>query len=204
MEVDLLPQADRGRWVALGLLVAILGVVYLLVFHLPFVAVHMEHNKRIDSLAEQLNRYRAAAAQRPELEQQLSRVRRYQQTNDYFLRESTRGQAAAQLTNRLKQVVSAHARTENSCQVLSTQPQSTREPEQFERVTVEVRLRCDIEDLLPVLHDLENGVPLVFMDDVTIYQQRVRARGGGYRDVYLDVRFRMYGYLRDGSPGRDA
>lgn len=198
--MDLLPQADRGRWVALGLLVAVLGIVYLLVFHLPFVAVHMEHNERLATLTEQLNRFRAATAQRPELEQQLERVRRYQQTNDYFLREATQGQAAAQLTNRLKQVVSANARTENSCQVLSTQPQPVREPEQFERVTVEVRLRCDIEDLLPILHEMENGVPLVFMDDVTIYQQRIRARGGGYRDIYLDVRFKMYGYLRNGNP----
>lgn len=202
--MDLLPAADRGRWVALGLLIAVLGMVYLLVFHLPFVSAHMEYNERIGTLTEQLNRFRAAAAQRPELEQQLERVRRYQQTNDYFLREASRGQAAAQLTNRLKQVVSANARTENSCQVLSTQPQSTREPEQFERVTVEVRLRCDIEDLLPILHDLENGVPLVFMDEVTIYQQRVRARGGGYRDVYLDVRFKMYGYLRNGNPGQNT
>lgn len=202
--MDLLPQADRGPWVALGLLIALLGIIYLLFFHLPFVAVHMEHNERIATLNEQLNRFRAAAAQRPELEEQLDRVRRYQRTNDYFLSETTRGQAAAQLTNRLKQVVSANARTENSCQVLSTQPQSTREPEQFERVTVEVRLRCDIEDLLPILHDLENGVPLVFMDEVTIYQQRVRARGGGYRDVYLDVRFKMYGYLRNGNPGQNT
>ncbi len=202
--MDLLPQADRGRWVALGLLIAVLGVVYLLVFHLPFVAAHMEYNERLTTLTEQLHRFRAAAAQRPELEQQLEQVRRYQQTNDYFLSETTRGQAAAQLTNRLKQLVQANARTQDSCQVLSTQPQQSREPEQFERVTVEVRLRCDIDDLLPVLHELENGVPLIFMDDVTIYQQRVRARGGGYRDVYLDVRFRMYGYLRNGSPESDA
>lgn len=202
--MDLLPQADRGPWVALGLLIAVLGTVYLLFFHLPFVSVHMEQNERIAELKEQLNRYRVAAAQRPELEEQLARVRRYQRTNDYFLRETSRGQAAAQLTNRLKQLVQANARTEDSCRVLSTQPQQTRDPEQFERVTVETRLRCDIEDLLPILYELENGVPLVFMDDITINQQRIRARGGGYRDVFLDVRFKMYGYLRNANPERDA
>lgn len=202
--MDLLPQADRGPWVALGLLIAILGIVYLVFFHLPFVSVHMEQNERIATLKEQLNRYRVAAAQRPELEEQLERVRRYQRTNDYFLRESSRGQAAAQLTNRLKQLVQANARTENSCRVLSTQPQQSREAEQFERVTVETRLRCDIEDMLPVLYELENGVPLVFLDDITINQQRIRARGGGYRDVFLDVRFKMYGYLRNVNPERDT
>lgn len=202
--MDLLPQADRGPWVALGLLIAVLGIVYLVFFHLPFVSVHMEQNERIATLKEQLNRYRVAAAQRPELEEQLERVRRYQRTNDYFLRESSRGQAAAQLTNRLKQLVQANARTENSCRVLSTQPQQSREAEQFERVTVETRLRCDIEDMLPVLYELENGVPLVFLDDITINQQRIRARGGGYRDVFLDVRFKMYGYLRNVNPERDT
>lgn len=202
--MDLLPQADRGPWVALGLLIAVLGIVYLVFFHLPFVSVHMEQNERIATLKEQLNRYRVAAAQRPELEEQLERVRRYQRTNDYFLRESSRGQAAAQLTNRLKQLVQANARTENSCRVLSTQPQQSRESEQFERVTVETRLRCDIEDMLPVLYELENGVPLVFLDDITINQQRIRARGGGYRDVFLDVRFKMYGYLRNVNPERDT
>lgn len=201
--MDLLPRADRGRWVALGLLLAAVGLVYLVGFHW-FVLSHAAYNDRIETLQEQLTRYRAAAAQRPELERQLERVRRYQQTNDYFLREATQGQAAAQLTNRLKQVVAANARTEDSCQVLSTQPQPVRDPEQFERVTVEVRLRCDIDDLVPILHELESGVPMVFLDDVSIYQQRIRARGGGFRDVFLDVRFKMYGYLRDGSGGRDT
>lgn len=201
--MDLLPQADRGRWVALGLLVAALGLVYLVAFHW-FVLAHFDYSERIGSLQEQLARYRSAAAQRPELERQLERVRRYQQTNDYFLREATQGQAAAQLTNRLKQVVSANARTDNSCQVLSTQPQPVRDPEQFERVTLEVRLRCDIDDLMPILHEMENGVPLVFIDDVSIYQQRIRARTGGYRDVFLDVRFKMYGYLRSPTGGRNT
>lgn len=201
--MDLLPQADRGRWVALGLLVAVLGLVYLAAFHW-FVLAHVGYNERIAELQDQLTRFRAAAAQRPELEQQLERVRRYQRTNDYFLREASQGQAAAQLTNRLKQVVASNARTDNSCQVLSTQPQPVREPEQFERVTLEVRLRCDIDDLMLVLHELENGVPLVFIDDVSIYQQRIRARGGGYRDVFLDVRFKMYGYLRNGTGGQGA
>lgn len=199
--MDLLPRADRGRWVALGLLVAALGIVYLVFFHW-FVLAHADYNDRLGTLRDQLTRFRSAAAQRPEIEQQLERVRRYQQTNDYFLREATQGQAAAQLTNRLKQVVSASSRTENSCQVLSTQPQPVRDPEQFERVTLEVRLRCDIDDLMPVLHELENGVPLVFIDDVSIYQQRIRARGGGFRDVFLDVRFKMYGYLKSSDGGR--
>lgn len=201
--MDLLPRADRGRWVALGLLVAALGLVYLVAFHW-FVLAHAGYNDRLETLRDQLTRYRSAAAQRPELEQQLQRVQRYQQTNDYFLRQTTQGQAAAQLTNRLKQVVSSNARTDDSCQVLSTQPQPVREPEQFERVTVEVRLRCDIDDLAAVLHEVENGVPLVFMDDVSIYQQRIRARGGGYRDVFLDVRFKMYGYLRSDPGGQQT
>jgi len=199
--MQLLPEADRGRWVALGLLVAAAGLVYLVFFHW-FVMAHVDDNERIETLKGQLTRFRAAAAQRPELEQQLEKVRRYQRTNDYFLSEADQNLAAAQLTARLKQLVASNSRTENSCQVISQQHKPPREPEQFERVTVEVRLRCDIDDLMAVLYDLESGVPLIFIDDVTIYQQRIRSRSGGYQDVNLDVRFDMYGYLR--SPGPQA
>lgn len=194
--MQLLPEAERGRWVALGLLVAAAGLVYLVFFHW-FVMAHVSYNERISSLRDQLARYQATIAQRGELEERLAAVRRYQQTNDYFLREADQNLAAAQLTNRLKQVVAANSRTPDSCQVLSQQHKPPREPEEFERVPVEVRLRCDIEDFLPVLHELESGVPLIFIDDVSIYQQRVRARGGGFKDTWLDVRFEMYGYLRN-------
>lgn len=197
----LLPEADRGPWVALGLLLAALGLVYLVCFHW-FVRAHASLDQELADLQQQLGRYQTAIAQGPELQQQLERVRRYQQTNDYFLRESDQNRAAAQLTNRLKQVVAAHAKTQDSCQVLSQQHKPPREPEEFERVPVEVRMRCDIDDLLPVLHELESGVPLIFIDGISIYQQRVRQRGGGYRDTFLDVRFEMYGYLR--NPGRSA
>lgn len=197
--MQLLPEADRGPWVALGLLVAALGLVYLVCFHW-FVLAHASLDERITTLEEQLTRFQIAIMQRPEIERQLEQVRRYQQTNDYFLREADQNRAAAQLTNRLKQVVAANARTQDSCQVLSQQHKPPREPEEFERVPVEARLRCDIDDLLPILHELESGVPLIFVDDVSIYQQRVRARGGGYRDTFLDVRFSMYGYLRNSGP----
>lgn len=198
--MDLLPQGrNQNRLTALGLLVAVAGLVYLVLFHFTFVRPYAEAGERISQLETQLARYRSVSAQRDELTRQLQKVSAFQQNNDYFLSGSSVELAAAALAERLKQIVAANAGAANSCQVIATRTEATREPERFQRVSVNVRMRCDIEQFRTVLYELESGSPFVFINNVTIWQQCVRARGGGCQDRFLDVSFDMYGYLNQPS-----
>lgn len=201
--MELLPQGrNANRFTAIGLLLAAVAVVYLVFFHFTFVQPWVQAGDRLEKLEKQLANFLAVSAQRDELKKQLAKVRRFQTNNDYFLQEDTVSLAGAALASRLKQIVEHNKSSAESCRVITTRTQDARDPERFKRVIVQVRMHCDIDDLQKVLYELESGSPLVFLDNVSVYQNQVRARGGGFRDLFLDVRFDMYGYIR--KPGGAA
>ena len=99
--------------------------------------------------------------------------------------------------------MSDHAKDESRCQNVSTQSYNGGEDELYKRVTVQARLKCDLEPLASILYDLENGKPYLFVDQVMIYkQQAYTPPGGKVAPVPLDVRFNVSGYLRE--PGKAA
>jgi general secretion pathway protein M len=72
--------------------------------------------------------------------------------------------------------------------------------ERFQKVTVNVRMRCGIEDLKKVLYALETGVPMIIADEVTVIKPRSRRRTTDQQPevgTLLDIRFNMSGYLRE-------
>jgi general secretion pathway protein M len=72
--------------------------------------------------------------------------------------------------------------------------------ERFEKVTVNVRMRCKIDDLKKVLYALETGIPMVISDELTVIKPRSRRRANKQQQApvqnALDIRFNMSGYLR--------
>lgn len=195
--MDLLPQDPRAsRLTAIGLLVAVVGLVYLVFFHFTFVQPWLAAGDRIQELEQQLARYRSVAAQRAELERQLEKVRTFQKTNDYFLTGASANLAGAQLSRRLKQIIASRTPSGSQCRVTTTTALPNREPERFVRVSVGVHMRCELEGLRKVLYALESGSPFVFLDNVMLSQQCTYQRGGGCRERYMMADFNMYGYLR--------
>ncbi len=192
----------RDRLLAVGLLLVSLGLAYLLGMHWWFVAGHRALARDLADLAEQAARFRAVIAQRPEIEARLQRVRAFEAANPAFLQDPNFDQASATLITRLRQSVESHAaRSVEGCQVLSNQPLRSREAEPFLRVTLSVRLRCGVESLIAVLHDLEGGVPTLFVDELTMVSRRFGAPGvrqnfPGAPQDYTDISFSLYGYLR--------
>ncbi len=72
-------------------------------------------------------------------------------------------------------------------------------------MTVNVRMQCPLPDLVRVLYELENSVPLVFVDSLEINQRTLpgrQARRGAENLAQLDVRFNMYGYRA--QPGAEG
>jgi len=90
---------------------------------------------------------------------------------------------------------------EDDCQIVSRQPVRPRAQERYERVTVNVRMRCGAEDMLKILHRLEAATPMIMVNDLNVVKPRARARSRRNGDqpeiaVALDIRFNMSGYLR--------
>lgn len=196
-----LASADQGnsRLVAVLLFVIAVILVYLLCFHW-FILRHLDYSEEIGGLAEQLGRYQSVAMQRDEFEQRLKALQNRKSDENLFLEGSDFNEAAAQMSERLGQMINMEA--EGSCQIVSRQPVRSRVEERFQRVTVNVRMRCGIDDLQKILYELETSVPMVIADEVTVIKPRARRRSrtqNASTDSILDIRFNMFGYLRRGA-----
>lgn len=189
-------EQGNSRRTAILLLVIALILVYLLGFHW-FILRHMDYSEEISDLALQLGRFQRIAAQREQVESQLQALQGRRSESNLFLQEGDFNEAAAAMSERLNQMVSTQA--EGSCQIVSRQPVRARVVERFEKVTVNVRMRCQIEDLMRVLYSLETGVPMIIAEELTIIKPRARRRvntQAAGADAALDIRFNMSGYLR--------
>jgi general secretion pathway protein M len=196
-------QPKDGRFLAVVMLLITLVLVYLVGIHWWFVAPHLEIAGQMQDLREQQARFRRAIAERPDIEKRVAEVKAYEQGNQAFLSETDSNAASAALIQRLKAAMSDHAKDESRCQNVSTQSYNGGEDELYKRVTVQARLKCDLEPLAAILYDLENGKPYLFVDQVMIYKQQTYTPPGAKTvAVPLDVRFNVSGYLRE--PGKAA
>ncbi len=193
-----------GRFLAVVLLLIVLLLVYLVGVHWWFVAPQLQLSSEMADLREQQLRFRQAAAQRPEIEQRLAAIRAREQSNQAFLTDTDQNAASAFLIQRLNQAISDHAKDEKRCSSAGQQPYTGGEEELYKHVTVQARLRCDLEPLAAILYDLENGKPYLFVDQIMIYKQQTYQPPGAKVVVAnpLDVRFNLTGYLR--QPGKAA
>ncbi len=131
------------------------------------------------------------------LQVRLGEVRNSQKDADLFLKEPEFDEAAAAMSGRIGEMVRTQA--DDTCQIVSRQPVRPKVQERFEKVTVNVRMRCDAEDFLQVLYGMETGIPLMLVDDLNIIRPRTRRRSRNAKTApqgTLDIRFNVSGYLK--------
>lgn len=186
-----------NRLTAILIFVIVVILVYLAGFHW-FILRHLEYSREISDLSDQLGRFQRVAAQKPDYENLLQALQERRSDENLFLSDSDFNEAAAGMSERLSQMISVQA--EESCQIVSRQPVRPRVQERFQKVTVNVRMRCGVEDLKKVLYALETGVPMIIADEVTVIKPRARRRRANETPeagTLLDIRFNMSGYLRE-------
>jgi general secretion pathway protein M len=201
--MQLLPDREQGRPLAIGLLIVALILVYLAGFHW-FVVRQVALGDEIDQLERQIARFKATAGQRDALQDRLQQLQRQRLDSALFLEGGDFNVAAAELIRRLREEVDRRADDASLCQVTNTTPQRPREPERFQAVKVSVRLQCPLPDFIRVLYELELSVPLIFIDNLMINQRTMlseASRRGAERYGQLDVRFEMFGYLDQPGEG---
>ena len=194
--MQVLPDQRNSKTTALMLLAIALLLVYLLLFHW-FILRHVEYAEEIDELRSQLVRFQTVASQRESLQAQLSQIRNSQNDEGLFFVYPSFDEAAAALSGNIGDMVRTQA--DESCQIVSRQPVRPRVQERFEKVTVNVRMRCDAEDFLQVLYGMETGMPLMLVDDLNVIRPRTSSRSRGRQAQVqgaLDIRFNVSGYLK--------
>jgi general secretion pathway protein M len=195
------PREQRIAALLLALLVLVLA--YLLLLHGWFVAPLRAIDAEMDELRDTHARYLALIADKPLLEKRIAALGAGQAASAAFLPEDDTAAASAALMQRAADVAAAHPQN-GGCEVtqkmpLPSSPPATGEP--YRKVTVTIGMRCDIEPLAAVLYDLEQGVPYLFVDELSIYRNAVAAQNDG---APLEVQFALSGYLRPARPASSA
>ena len=191
-------RADRDRWLALALLLAVVGLFYLLVVHPLFTAPVRAADARIADLRDRDARARGMLAQRALIDQRMALLGAAGGTAG-FLAEPTAELATAALIQQLERVVGEASPGNRGCAIVNRAPEesSLQAAERYRRVAVQVRLRCGNAETLAVLHMLESARPYLFVDLLSITAQRFFAVPGASQpqEGGLDVNFQLYGYL---------
>jgi len=195
----LVPEQGSGKLTAILLFVIVLIMVYLLCFHW-FIQRHREYSEEIAGLSEQLGRFERIALQREEYQGLLEALQNRRSDESLFLEGDDFNEAAAGMSEQLNQMI--RTQTEDTCQIVSRQPVRPRVEERFQRVTVNARMRCGIEDLTKIIYALETGVPMILVEELTVIKPRTRRSRNTQATqpvTLLDIRFNMSGYLRESS-----
>ncbi|WP_425477914.1 type II secretion system protein GspM [Vulcaniibacterium tengchongense] len=193
---------DRDRWIALGLLLALLALAYLVLIHPWWTVPMLEANERIRTLQQRELRQRMQLQQAPLVQRRLAQIRAQQASRPGFLPEASAELATAALVQRLEGVVAQASPGNRSCAISNRSPLTTPGRDRYPRVVVQVRLRCGTPELAAVLHALEGGTPRLFVGNLNILSSRGYFLPGNAQptgDGGLDVSFDLYGYLRPGA-----
>jgi general secretion pathway protein M len=182
----------QSRALALTLLFLMLFGIYLVVAR-PLLGLHESYRGAIEQAEDRLSRYKDIIAHKGILQQRLNALRSSRAAQDMYLRNPTPTLAAAQLQERVKQVIAANQGT-----LLSTQIMPEKSEGKLMQVTVKVAMRGTIDTLQKVVYALEGGRPFLFLDDVFIRAYSLR-RGNQTAVSEMEIRFDVSGYLVPGG-----
>ncbi len=195
-------RADHHRGLALALLLAVLGLLWLLLLRPLFTAPLAEVDAKIADLQQRDARLRSLLQQQGQVRQRLAALDA-QGGGTGFLAEPTAELATAALIQQLEGVVGGASPAGRGCAIVNRTPlEDDGQSGRYRKVVVQVRLRCGNAETLAVLHALESARPYLFVDALGITAQRYFAVPGSAQpqEGGLDVSFNLFGYLRP-SPG---
>ncbi len=188
-------SAQAMRWKVFAIIGLIAVLAYFLLVHWWFTAPMLSMGEQISDLRTQELQYRMEASQRNALEKKLAEVRQQQAATPHFLPEANKELASAALVQRLEQVVKTASPNPNACQIVARTPTDNPIKEDFQRVTVQVRLRCGMTETSSILHSLEGGSPQLFIDNLELLS-RASYNNLGQPGGAVDVTFDLFGYIQ--------
>jgi len=197
-----------SRIAAVLILLGGIGLLYLALVQ-PLLDDYLGTREAIADARAALARYRGVAADLPQRQKELARLRQRQATSEGFLQGPNDALVAAQIQNRIKALVEASHGELKSTQVLPAQDEG-----KYRRLAIRAQMTLDIGAAQRVLYGVETASPFLFLDNVDMRAHvidRRRERGGNPpSDNQLDVRIDVFGYMRaakassDGQPASSA
>ncbi len=161
---------------ALALAGVLLALCYFALVE-PFFEAHRRYDRTIAKLRLNLEQERAVAQGELRIKQVLEERKRLDVAQRYYLVERSVALASAELQGLVK-----HAVAQGKGELISMQVVSAPRQDALREVTLRVRMRGDVSALQRMLHALEGGLPILFVNQLSI-----DAASGGDLMVGFDV-----------------
>jgi len=182
------------RLLTLAILVVALGAVFSVTL-LPVLLVNRHYQETIAELESRLQQLQRAAAIGDTLQPQYEQLKRWQTSDAHYLKSNSAALAAAELQRLVKRIIVA-----KNAEVVSTQILTTRQEEGFDRVSLKVRIRGQLENIVQAFYAIETGDPFVFLDNVSVRASRGRrVRGQATALQNMDIDMELIGYMPHSS-----
>ena len=195
MELD----SRVSKWSAVLVLILDLVIVYFLFFHWFFVD-HAGLNEQVDTFNDTRQRLINEAAKTPQLSEMLQEVKSKVGSNNEFLNADSQNLGNAEITSIFKNIVNQQSEEPSDCQIISQSPTQDREPEQFEKIILRVRMRCQFEVLVKILDSIESNTPSLFVTDLRIESRNQNRYRKNMKETpppeNLEIRFDLFAYLK--------
>jgi general secretion pathway protein M len=184
-----------SRAAALLLLVAALAGAWIWVVE-PIAAAYRQTDADLADGRDMLQRFERLGDARAAFEAQLKAIEERPATTAYYLEGATDALAAAALQARVTALVES-----SGASIVSIQTLPTAEEAGLRRVAIRLQMASEIAPLLQILHGLETGVPVLFLDAIELQSYNVTYDDPTQPAVepQLTVGFDLYGYLPPGG-----
>ncbi len=189
-----------SRLAALALSAGVAFAFYLFVVA-PIVAGYAETDAEVAEAAELLDRYRRVVAARTGLQERLDALKSRQSEIGTYLGGETDALAGAELQELVNATVAKGGGGLRSVQILPVKADGS-----FRPIGVRVQMTPTIAQVLRLLHGLEAGSTLLFVDNLEVSNRRARRRRNQpvEMDPTLLVRLDLFGYLIPRSGDNDS
>lgn len=159
------------RWLAVGLLVAVILIVSLVVI-MPVVNKGLELHEAQNNLVFRLQQYERILARKDAVIVSMNAIKEQHQERGLLNSQGTGALASAEVQEFIKKAI-----VEAGGQLSSTQALPVSTKNEFSRITVSVRMTGNSEVLRVVLHKIETSAPLIIINQIDIRPMRgVRSR----------------------------
>ena len=183
----------QSRRAAVGLLLAATVAIALAVA-LPVWLLHRHYDSALADNIGKLERYERIAATRAEVAKQLEAMRS-KETRKFFLRSGAPALSAAEAQETIRTLVEG-----SGGRLITMQAPTSKEEGRYRQITVNVQLTANIFALRKILHAIENNVPYLFVDNLTVRSQvpgNFRPQPGAEPEMF--VQFDVSGYALTGT-----
>lgn len=191
MELTDNPKAQR--WLAVGLLIFVV-LIFMLAIVVPIINKGFELNETKENLAFTLKKYERILAEKDSVVRNIEAIKQQHEDQGYFNNQGTSALASAQMQEFIKQAI-----VQADGQLSSQQVLPPNNKDNFNRITVSVRMTGNIEVLRSVLYKLETATPLIVIDQLDIRPMR-SVRNRLTRQIEpsngLNINFQAIGFMR--------